>query len=314
MNWDIVIIIAVFGLACRFINIILLYSLKSLLLLRKAKKIPKDNDRIVITGSTDGIGLAFAKYFAKAKENIQLILISRNETKLSNTKTEIIKLNNNIKVDTIVCDFSAGTLTPEIQKLPPIDLYIHCSGLSYPSALYLHEISDELINDMINVNFLMPLLLTNQQLNNVTNKESTVLYCGSAAATICEPLLAVYVATKASLATFTELLSASYFQKNFVFQCHTPFIVTTKMSKIKKPSLLVPSTEKYVKSAISCIRYASNKHFYNFFRPIITPYWSHKLIELFALYLIPPDLFNYFRLTSQKKIRSRYLKKQNVIN
>lgn len=45
---------------------------------------------IVITGSTDGIGKAYA--FELARRNINVILISRSEEKLLNTASEIGKI------------------------------------------------------------------------------------------------------------------------------------------------------------------------------------------------------------------------------
>lgn len=60
----------------------------------------------VVTGSTDGIGKAYAKELAA--KNMNLILISRNLDKLNNTKQEIMLINPKIEVKIIVADFSEG--------------------------------------------------------------------------------------------------------------------------------------------------------------------------------------------------------------
>lgn len=60
----------------------------------------------VVTGSTDGIGKAYAKELAI--RNINLILISRNLEKLESTKEEILLINPKIEVKVITADFTEG--------------------------------------------------------------------------------------------------------------------------------------------------------------------------------------------------------------
>jgi len=61
---------------------------------------------LVVTGSTDGIGKAYAKELAARHMN--LILISRNLEKLQNTKEEILLINSKVKIRLITADFSKG--------------------------------------------------------------------------------------------------------------------------------------------------------------------------------------------------------------
>lgn len=60
----------------------------------------------VVTGSTDGIGKAYAKELAS--RGINLILISRTLARLENTRNEILEINPKIQVRIIVADFSKG--------------------------------------------------------------------------------------------------------------------------------------------------------------------------------------------------------------
>lgn len=80
----------------------------------------------VVTGSTDGIGKAYAKELAV--RNMNLILISRNLKKLENTKQEILSVNPNVKVNLIAADFSEGKKIFEDIKLQLQDVSIGILG------------------------------------------------------------------------------------------------------------------------------------------------------------------------------------------
>ncbi len=58
---------------------------------------------ILITGSTDGIGLVSAKKFAALGKNI--IIHGRNPEKLDNTKRVLLSINASIEIKTVVSDF-----------------------------------------------------------------------------------------------------------------------------------------------------------------------------------------------------------------
>ena len=60
----------------------------------------------MVTGSTDGIGKAYAKELADRGMN--LILISRTLERLEKTKNEILEINSKVEVKIIAADFSKG--------------------------------------------------------------------------------------------------------------------------------------------------------------------------------------------------------------
>lgn len=60
----------------------------------------------MVTGSTDGIGKAYAKELAT--RGINLVLISRNSEKLEKTKNDILEVNPRITIKIIAADFSQG--------------------------------------------------------------------------------------------------------------------------------------------------------------------------------------------------------------
>lgn len=75
----------------------------------------------MVTGSTDGIGKAYAKELANRGFN--LVLISRNAERLEKTKSEILTISSNIQIKLISADFSKGRdvsveIEPHLRDIP----------------------------------------------------------------------------------------------------------------------------------------------------------------------------------------------------
>lgn len=62
----------------------------------------------VITGSTDGIGKAYA--FELARKGFDLVLISRTQSKLDSTANEIREKYSTVTIKTIAFDFTTASL------------------------------------------------------------------------------------------------------------------------------------------------------------------------------------------------------------
>lgn len=124
---------------------------------------------ILITGSTDGIGLETAKLFAKEQHN--LIIHGRNSEKLENVKNELLKINPNINIKTFVSDLSSikdtKTLTEEILKSTEnIDVIINNAGVFVADE----TTTKENIDVRFAVNTISPYLLTKRLLPILSDK------------------------------------------------------------------------------------------------------------------------------------------------
>lgn len=129
---------------------------------------PLDQQIILITGSTDGIGKITA--LKLAKENPRILVHGRNEEKVKKVVDEIKAKTDNEKIEGLTADFSslnevrkfAGDLKKEYRS---IDVLINNAGVGFADERYSKD-SYEL---RFAVNYLAPFLLTNLLLPLVKN-------------------------------------------------------------------------------------------------------------------------------------------------
>ncbi|CEF65524.1 Estradiol 17-beta-dehydrogenase 12 [Strongyloides ratti] len=260
----------------------------------------------VVTGSTDGIGKAYAIQLAKKGFNI--VLISRNPTKLQDVKHEIEKISQDIEIKTIAYDFTNASLNDyekiilsELKSLE-VGILINNVGLSYEYPDILHKIDGGLqrITDITVINTLPPTLLTAAILPQMVERKSGIIVNVASFAGFHQmPMWAVYSATKKYVNFLTEILQKEYSNTGICFQALNPMMVATNMSKVKKTSFFTPSPSQYVKSALNTIGNASST----------TGTFAHQL-QAEILGLLPEFVLDYIFWSTSKVTRSKALKKK----
>jgi 17beta-estradiol 17-dehydrogenase / very-long-chain 3-oxoacyl-CoA reductase len=98
---------------------------------------------------------------------------------------------------------------------------------------------------------------------------------------------------------FSQALNAEYAKFNIHVQCQVALFVTTKLAKIRKASLFVPSPEDYARAAVKAIGYDS----------LVIPYWTHAL-QLWAMSMLPESFVTKYTLSMHADIRKKGLKKE----
>ncbi|OWF47110.1 very-long-chain 3-oxoacyl-CoA reductase-like [Mizuhopecten yessoensis] len=226
----------------------------------------------VVTGCTDGIGKAYTEQLAQ--KGMDIVLISRTESKLL-TLAGDIESRFGVKTKIIVADFSQGaTIYPGIRKgLEGIDIgvLINNVGLGYEFPAYLHEVPDrdQKFIDLIEVNITSVTMMTSIVMPQmVAKKKGVIVNLSSASGMKPTPLLGVYAAAKAYVDYFSVCMQKEYESKGIIVQSVMPNFVTTKMSKIRKASLMVPNPDTFVSSALSLIGVSNRTN----------GYWSHNLL------------------------------------
>lgn len=262
----------------------------------------------VVTGATDGIGLAYCHEFAS--KGINVVLISRTQARLDSAKDEIQKAHPGVEVKTIQADFDSEDpkLFQKIEKqlgTTAVGILVNNVGRSYDHAEYFDQIDDELAESLIRMNIVATTRMTKLVLPGMlARKKGAIVNVGSAAGLIHsgDPLYAVYSGTKAYVDFFSRSLNLEYKAKGIHVQCQVPYFVPTKLSKIRHASLAAPSAKDFAKAAVASIGYEAS----------IVPYPIHAIQHFLIQEVLPGFLFVPFLLKHHFGIRRAALKKKEA--
>ncbi|XP_051122369.1 very-long-chain 3-oxoacyl-CoA reductase-like protein At1g24470 [Andrographis paniculata] len=251
----------------------------------------------LITGATDGIGKAFA--FRLAEKGMNLVLVSRDLGKLEMIGEEIRGRRHGIEIRVFEIDFARNDAVLRVEKMKEfieglqIGVLINNVGVTYPKAMFFHEVEERTWMKLVRVNVEGTTYVTRAVLPGMFDRRrGAVVNIGSGAAIIVpsHPLYAIYAATKAYVDQLARSLSVEYKQYGVDVQCQVPLYVSTKMATrvafVEKPSVLVPSAERYAAAAVGFIGREGR----------CTPYWGHS-VQWFLASLLPEALLDRWRLS-----------------
>lgn len=156
---------------------------------------------ILITGATDGIGLALAQLYAA--RGVRLLLVGRRP--LSELDPSFFSASNYVQADLSLSDAQAQIANFIMaQGIDAINLVIHNAGLGYVGEPALQ--SAESIAALVSVNLQAPVLLTQALLPRLRRTQGKLVFVSSLVAAMATPDYAVYTATKAALDGFARNL------------------------------------------------------------------------------------------------------------
>lgn len=210
----------------------------------------------VVTGSTDGIGKAYAKELAK--RGINIVLIARSKEKLINCAQEI---ENEFRVETkwIQADFSKGAIVydhiaKELDDIP-VGILVNNVGCSYGKLDEMSEFPEAVLWNVINTNIGAVTIMSRMLINKM--KESgrgAIVNVSSGLEQQAAPYGALYAASKAYIKSLTYSLQYEVANYNITIQLLSPAFVVTKInsysSVIMRGGLTIPTAETYARWAV----------------------------------------------------------------
>jgi 17beta-estradiol 17-dehydrogenase / very-long-chain 3-oxoacyl-CoA reductase len=178
-------------------------------------------DWALVTGSTDGIGKAYA--CALAEQGLNIVLVSRSPVKLEHVASEI-ETKYKVKTKTVDIDYSSSDekyiprLEEDLKDLE-IGVLVNNVGMSYQFPDEFLALGNKRMKDMIAINITALNAMTRLVLPGMEKRgKGAIINIGSIASAVPFPMLAVYAATKAYVDKFTYALNQEYGRKGIVIQ------------------------------------------------------------------------------------------------
>lgn len=178
---------------------------------------------ILVTGASSGIGRGIV--IACAGMGAQLILTGRNITRLQETLSTLEGEGHSY----IAADLTnAQERTALVEQLPALHGVVHCAGVG--SRVPCKMLTQEDIDHVLKPNTEAPMLLQAELLaEKKIQKESSVVFIASAAATMPSMGNAVYSASKAAIIAYAKCLALELAPRKIRVNCISPTMVWTDL-------------------------------------------------------------------------------------
>ncbi|GFG37418.1 hypothetical protein Cfor_05164, partial [Coptotermes formosanus] len=226
-----------------------------------------------VTGSTDGIGKAYA--LELASRGVNIVLISRTQRKLDEVAAEI-ESKFKVKTKTIAADFSKGppvfdVIEEELRDIP-VGILVNNVGRQYSYPMYLGEVPQQELWDILNINIGATTMMTRLVLPQMQKrKRGAIVNVSSGSELQPLPLMTVYAASKVFVKSFSDALRYEYQRDGITIQHLSPLFVNTKMNafshRLQETSLFVPDAATYSHNAVNTLGKVHTT----------TGYWAHGL-------------------------------------
>ena len=216
-----------------------------------------NNQNILITGASSGIGYSLAKHLAASKAHV--LLMARREDLLHSLKQEIEDLGG--KASVYPCDLNDLNQVEEVAQqilkdAGHIDILINNAGRSIRRAV--NESVDRFhdFERTIQLNYLGAVRLTLSLLPSMIERQSGHIINVSSIGVLAHPgRFSAYIASKSALDGFGKCLSAEVYRDNidvtavYMPLVRTPMIAPTDIYK-KRPALTPEQATDLIVKAI----------------------------------------------------------------
>lgn len=187
-----------------------------------------ENQRILVTGSTSGLGKTIA--LTCAHMGAEVICTGRDQDRLAKTLTELQSISDRSH-QAIQADLTQASgrdaLVTSIGKTP-LNGVVHSAGISRLSPVRM--MTEQHLREVQSINVDAPMLLTQALLKrNLVAPEGSMVFIASIAAHIGVPGVAAYSGTKAALLAMVRCLAMEVVKRGIRANCLSPALVETPL-------------------------------------------------------------------------------------
>lgn len=218
----------------------------------------------LVTGSTDGIGLAMVKELAK--RGLSIIVVGRNEEKLNRTKETLLNEPNVGEVMTIKADLSDSSIENYERIKAQIDpetrgigILINNAGTFGDQYRRLGRADEHYLRNMVNVNILATVFFTRMIIPSmVTRGRGLIMNVSSMLGILPAPFMDIYGPTKSFVNAFSNNLQIEYSSHPIdIVNLETGPVLTKLLhGAANLDSLsqrLIPTADEYARSCLNAV-------------------------------------------------------------
>ncbi len=181
----------------------------------------------IITGGASGIGFAIAEKFVK--NNINTIIIGRNEEKLNNAKTRLGALCEAVSFDLNHLATIPELVKSLVKKYSRIDILVNNAGINLKKDFT--EVTDEDFEKIMLTNVQSIFTISREVVKSmIENKSGSIVNISSMASQYGLPKVIAYSASKGAIESMTRAMAVELSPKGIRVNCIAPGFIATEMS------------------------------------------------------------------------------------
>ena len=214
-----------------------------------------ENQNVLVTGGSSGIGLAAAK--AYAREGARVIITGRDEQALARAQAEIGKHTIALRNDAASLDDAKRLAT--VLQAQDIQLDVIFINAGVAKFAPLADVTESLWDETFNANVKGPYFQI-QALSSLLRRGASIVINGSINARIGMPNSSVYAASKAALISLARTLSAELLPRGARVNVVSPGPVTTPLyGKLGMDEATLQATAAAIQNQIPLGRFGTSE-------------------------------------------------------
>ncbi|OAA66488.1 3-ketoacyl-reductase [Niveomyces insectorum RCEF 264] len=276
------------------------------------RKYGKKGTWAVVTGASDGLGKEYASQLAA--KGFNLVLVSRTKSKLDALASQLEDkyAGSGLQTKVLAMDYAQNDdadyerLAELIDGLD-IGILVNSVGQSHSIPVPFLQTAGSELQNIVTINCLGTLKTTQVVAPGmVQRKRGLILTMGSFGGWMPTPYLATYSGSKAFLQQWSSSVAAELKPSGIDTYLVLSYLVVSAMSKVRRPSLLIPRPDAFVRTALGKVGVGRQAFAYTY-----TPYWSHAIFQwvVESTLGVGHSLSIWYNLVMHKDIRNRALRK-----